>query len=164
MNPFLELKERLSDLAVAGTQLLDEDFRLKKTAQTFAVLGEKNPMCKKVSDGLAQLLSAEQERRGELLLSLLGLVDAVLYTQAGYAVEGELEALPENPGDGEILSIAHSQIAPLLKALTSSGSGRIFTPSSSLVSSSPGNIPRISMLFPEPASPMMPTSLSVDRR
>lgn len=124
MNPFLELKERLSDLAVAGTQLLDEDFRLKKTAQTFAVLGEKNPMCKKVSDGLAQLLSAEQERRGELLLSLLGLVDAVLYTQAGYAVEGELEALPENPGDGEILSIAHSQIAPLLKALTSSGSGR----------------------------------------
>lgn len=133
MNPFLEVKERLSDLAVAGTQLLGEDFRLKKTVQTFAVLAEKNPMCKKVHDGLAQLLSAEQERQGELLLSLLGLVDAVLYTQAEYAVEGELEALPENPGDGEILSIAYSQISPLLKALTTSGGGRYETVQTALL-------------------------------
>ena len=47
MNPLLELKERLTSIAVAGTQLLAEDFRLKKTEQMFAALAEKNPVFKK---------------------------------------------------------------------------------------------------------------------
>ena len=30
MNPLVELKERLINISIAGTELINEDFRLKK--------------------------------------------------------------------------------------------------------------------------------------
>ena len=41
MNPFAELHERLAYSAVAGTALLEEDFRLKKMVDPFASLARK---------------------------------------------------------------------------------------------------------------------------
>lgn len=75
-----ELKERLVYSIVAGTQLLQEDFRLKRTVELFAQLANKNPVFCKIYTGLQQLLQAEKEQQGVLLLNLLGLVDAMLYT------------------------------------------------------------------------------------
>ena len=55
MNPLVELKERLVHITIAGTELLEEDFRLKKTMETFSVLAEKNPIFQKLYLGLKQL-------------------------------------------------------------------------------------------------------------
>ena len=38
MNPLIELKERLVHITIAGTELIDEDFRLKNTFESFSVL------------------------------------------------------------------------------------------------------------------------------
>ena len=53
---------------------------------------------------------------------------------------------------------------PFSISCSNRGNGRTFTPSSSLVSSMPGNIPLISMLLPEPASPTKPMILSEGER
>ena len=124
MNPLLELQERLTHSAVAGTSLLEEDFRLRKLADSLIPASQKNPVIGKIHAGLQELFQADDEQRGRLLLNLLGLVSAVLYTQAGYGLEGELIPL-KGEGEGKILQIRYSHLQPLLKALTSTGAGRM---------------------------------------
>ena len=125
MNPLTELKERLVYISVAGTQLLSEDFRLKKATESFAPLAEKNPVFKKIYTDLQKLLGAEKEQQGFLLLNLLGLIDAVLYTQASSGIEGNMEELSQTKNLGKPIQIRYSQIAPLLQALSTTGSGRM---------------------------------------
>ena len=123
MNPLAELHERLAYSAVAGTALLEEDFRLKKMMEAFAPLAQKNPVFAKIHAGLTELFGAAPEQRAKLLLNLLGLVDAVLYTQAGVGVEGDFVELPENPELGKLQQIRYSELSALIQALTTTGSG-----------------------------------------
>ncbi len=125
MNPLAELHERLAYSAVAGTALLEEDFRLKKMMEAFAPLAQKNPVFAKIHAGLTELFGAAPEQRAKLLLNLLGLVDAVLYTQAGVGVEGDFVELPENPELGKLQQIRYSELSALIQALTTTGSGRM---------------------------------------
>ncbi len=125
MNPLIELKERLVYIAVAGTQLIKEDFRLKKSIENFSALAEKNPVFKKIYTDLQTMMSAEKEEQVFLLLNILGLIDAVLYTQATSTVEGEVKDLPEYDTFGDIIQIRYSEINPLIEALTTTGSGRM---------------------------------------
>lgn len=124
MNLLEELHARLAYTAAAGTALLDEDFRLKKCMDSFAPLGQKNPVFGKLHAGLSELFTAEPEERGRLLLNLLGLVDAVLYTQAGYGAEGELVPLAENTDTSLVQQLRYSEIYPLVAELSKTGSGR----------------------------------------
>ena len=121
MNPFAQLHERLAYSAVAGTALLEEDFRLKKMADTFASLAPKNPVFANVHQGLTDLFAAQPAQRGQLLLRLLGFVDAVLYTQAGHGTEGELMPLAQNEMPDEMQYIKYSGISPLLTGLAGKG-------------------------------------------
>ena len=73
MNPLTELKERLVNITIAGTELIDEDFRLKKTLESFSVLAEKNPIFKKIYLSLKQLFDAEKSQKPIILLNILGL-------------------------------------------------------------------------------------------
>lgn len=125
MNLLSELRERLIHIIMAGTQLIEEDFRLKKTIQSFAPLAEKNPVFKKIHTDLEQLLASPREQQGCQVLNLLGLVDAVLYTQAPYGVEGALLPLPQSASIGKSVQMRYSQILPILQALSTTGSGRL---------------------------------------
>lgn len=125
MNPLSELKERLVYISVAGTQLLSEDFRLKKAIEAMEPLSKKNPVFQKIYIDAEKLLSAEKEQQSVLLLNLLGLVDAVLYTQASTTIEGDLTELPETQTAGNMIQMRYSAIHPLLQALTTKGSGRM---------------------------------------
>lgn len=125
MNPLVELKERLVYSTVAGTQLLQEDFRLKRTMEMFAQLAQKNPVFAKIYTGLQQLLQGEKDQQGILLMNLLGLVDAVLYTQAGCGIEGEFTPIDNKENLGTVVQVRYSEIQPLLQALTTTGSGRM---------------------------------------
>lgn len=125
MNPLMELKERLVYSTIAGTQLLQEDFRLKKIAEMFSSLAGKNPVMGRIDAQLKQLLEGQREQQPVILLNLLGLVDAVLYTQAVSDFEGDLIEPNQTSFCGTMMQVRYSQMQPLLQAIYGTGSGRL---------------------------------------
>ena len=123
LQPLYEVQQRLEHAAVAGTGILNEDFRLKRAREELAPLAAASPVFAKISAGLEALLAAPPEQRGGALLDVLALVDAVVYTQASVGMAGELEPLP--PGVGTCQAVTYGQLRPLLEALTGTGGGRI---------------------------------------
>ena len=123
LQPLYDVKERLEYAAIAGTGLLGEDFRLRRAAEALKPLAAASPVFGKISAGLDELLAAPADRRPGLLLDVLGLVDAVAYTQGTVGLAGEMRDLPA--GGGTYQQISYSQIQPLLTALTTTGSGRL---------------------------------------
>lgn len=122
LQPLYEVQERLEHAAVAGTGILNEDFRLKRAREGLAPLAAASPVFAKISAGLEALLAAPPEKRGGALLDVLALVDAVVYTQASAGMAGELEPLPH--GVGTCQEVSYGQLRPLLEALTGTGGGR----------------------------------------
>lgn len=122
LNPLYELKERLESSVIAGVSLLSEDFRLARAVEQMEPLAKASPIFQKIYQSAQGLLSEEGERKGDTLLDILGFVNAVLTTQAVTAVEGDLEpfAIIES---NICCDVPHSQLAPLLEALSTSGGG-----------------------------------------
>ncbi|RKI70128.1 HEAT repeat domain-containing protein [bacterium 1xD42-67] len=123
LQPLYDVKGRLEQAAIAGTGLLAEDFRLSRAAEQLKPLAAASPVFGKIGAGLDQLLSAPAAERSGLLLDLLALADAVVYTQGKTGIEGELVPLPA--GNGQYLELSYSQLRPLLEALTTTGGGRM---------------------------------------
>ena len=123
LQPLYDVKARLEAAAIAGTGLLEEDFRLKRAAEGLKPLAAASPVLGKIGAGLNKLLSAPAGERSGLLLDLLALVDAVVYTQAKTGLDGALEPLPA--GDGRYQELSYGQLNPLLSALTGTGGGRM---------------------------------------
>ena len=122
LQPLYDVKSRLEQAAIAGTGLLAEDFRLRRAGEELKPLAAASPVFGKIHQGLAGLLAAPREEQGGLLLDLLALTDAVVYTQGVSRADGALEPLP--PGCGVYLPLSYSQLNPLLAALTGKGGGR----------------------------------------
>ncbi len=123
LQPLYDVKSRLEQAAIAGTGLLAEDFRLRRAGEELKPLAAVSPVFGKIHQGLAGLLAAPRAEQGGLLLDLLALTDAVVYTQGVSRADGALESLP--PGPGTCLPLSYSQLNPLLTALTGKGGGRL---------------------------------------
>ena len=123
LQPLYDVKARLEQAAIAGTGLLGEDFRLQRAAESVKPLAAASPVFEKIGAGLDKLLSAPAEQRSGLLLDVLALVDAVVYTQGKTGAEGELS--PLSAGSGQYQELAYSQLQPLLTSLTGAGGGRM---------------------------------------
>ena len=123
LQPLFDLKDRLEHAAVAGTGLLDEDFRLKRARESLTPLAAASPVFGKITAGVDALFSTPQEKRGGALLDVLALVDAVVYTQGSTGGEGELTPLASD-GVGSLCVLSYGQLHPLLEALKGTGSGR----------------------------------------
>jgi len=124
LQPLYDVKERLEYAAIAGTGLLSEDFRLQRAAEGLKPLAAASRVFAQVDQGLQALLSASAEKRAGLLLDVLALADAVLYTQGKTGAAGELEPLP-NLGCGRYCSASYNQLAPILQAINGTGGGRM---------------------------------------
>ncbi len=122
LQPVYAVKERLEHTILAGTNLLPEDFRLRRAADELAPLAAASPVFARIDAGVKQLLSAPAEARVSLLLDTLALVDAVLYTQGVTGLDGEASPLPV--GGGQYVPLRYSQLQPLLTALSTTGPGR----------------------------------------
>lgn len=122
LQALYDLKERLEYAAIAGTGLLQEDFRLRRAVDALASLAAANPVFARINVSSKALLSAPQAERSTRLLDLLSLVDAVVYTQGVTNVNGDLEPLPG--GNGKYVQASYGELQPLLTALTGSGTGR----------------------------------------
>lgn len=122
LQALYDLKERLEHAAMAGTSLLQEDFRLKRAAEALAPLAAASPVFAKITSSTQSLLAAPAGDRGKALLDVLSLVNAVVYTQGTANVPGELT--PWKPGSRTYVQAPCSQLQPLLTALGGTGSGR----------------------------------------
>ena len=121
ITPVYELKTRLRAAMIAGTNLLSEDFRLKKAAEGFAALSGSSPVFAKINAMTERLLS---ENSPECLLDTITLVDAVITTLGTAEVKGELVDLPDNGCSSVIVNAPYSRLSVVLDALTTSGGGQ----------------------------------------
>lgn len=127
ITPIYELRERLRAAAIAGTNLLSEDFRLKRASDALKPLAASSPVFAKVSQMTGQLLSPDCQNPQETLLDTLTLADAVICTLAAVDAEGGAEPVGridtmENM-DNVIVNAPYSKVKGLIEALTTSGSG-----------------------------------------
>lgn len=112
--PVYELRTRLRAAMIAGTNLLSEDFRLKKAAESFSALSSASPVFAKINKMTEKLLA---DNSPECLLDTITLVDAVLTTLGTAEVKGELESLPDNGGSSVIVNAPYSRLSAVLDAL-----------------------------------------------
>ena len=142
ITPIYELRDRLRTAMIAGTNLLAEDFRLKRAVEAMAPLEKAAPVFAKVGELCRSLIATGgggTDGKEGILLDAITLVDAVCCTQGAVGVAGEMvpvfaEGFPGNAEggaetagaarQGRILSdVPYSALKPLQEALTTSGSG-----------------------------------------
>ena len=99
VTPIYELKTRLRAAAIAGTNLLSEDFRLKKAVEGFAAMKGASPVFAKINDLSEALVSDSCEDKAGTLLDTITLVDSVICTLGAVDAAGDVEniELPETP-------------------------------------------------------------------
>lgn len=124
ITPIYELKSRLRAAMIAGTNLLSEDFRLKKAAENFAPLGAASPVFAKINEMTNKLFADGSPQN---LLDTITLVDAVITTLGAVEVKDGIEDLPLCEFDAEIMNIPYSKLGTLIDALTTTGSGKYDT-------------------------------------
>ena len=140
-----ELHERLGAAAVAGVNLIGDDFRLRRAVEQIRPLAQAVPVIKKLYTMAENVMAPDCEDRPGCLLDALALSEALLCTQAGYETgyhigqdSGDALTRPEpeagaeaGPRPLELISrsyapcLPYSQVHPLEQALTESGGGRL---------------------------------------
>ncbi|MDE7477342.1 MAG: hypothetical protein K2M91_05220, partial [Lachnospiraceae bacterium] len=126
-TPIYELRERLRAAAMAGTNLLSEDFRLKRAQEAFKPLEAASPVFAKVGELTEKLLSPDCQNTQGALLDAITLADAVICTLGTVEAAGAIESVEsvnaeENAGS-VIVNAPYSTLKELLDALTTSGGG-----------------------------------------
>lgn len=118
-----ELHQRLESAAAAGVHLIDGDFRLRKALDGIAPLAAASPVIKKLYQSAEAVMSPDCEDRAGALLDTLALSEAILCTQAGSSVEGEMTPLKtaDRPWG---MCRPYSAVKPILEAVGSTGGGR----------------------------------------
>ena len=86
-EPIYELRDRLRAAGIAGTNLLSEDFRLKRAFEAFKPLETASPVFAKIGQLAQQLLSPDCQNPQGALLDTMTLVDAVICTLGAVDVQ-----------------------------------------------------------------------------
>lgn len=135
ITPIYDLRARLRASMIAGTNLLAEDFRLKRAVEAVAPLEQASPVFARIGQLSRSLLDPAQADKEGALLDTITLVDAVLCTQGAVAADAgvgqgadnetkkEIEKLLGNAWGQTITNAPYSVVSTLTEALTSSGSG-----------------------------------------
>jgi len=124
ITPIYELQTRLKSAAIAGVNLLQEDFRLKRAIEAIKPLESVSPVFAKLSQQMGQLLSADCSNPAAALLDAISLTDAVVCTLAVVEVKSQRNAFAlEHTLDNLIINAPCSKVKGLIEALTTSGSG-----------------------------------------
>lgn len=123
LSAVYELQNRLEMAAVAGVNLISEDFRLKRAVEQMAPLAGLSPVFQKIYGLSVKLISPECEDLSGLLLDTLALVEAVCVTQGSLFMGGEMEPIPE-VGKSVCQNFPYSVMAPVVEAFQGTGSGR----------------------------------------
>ena len=118
-----ELQERLHACAIAGLNVIGEDFRLARALEQLAQAQASSPVLARIYQTAAPLADPACADKASVLLAAITLVDAVVLTQAGCGVQGELAPMAAGcPGIDS--GARYSELSALYTALTTRGSGR----------------------------------------
>ncbi|MEK8130531.1 HEAT repeat domain-containing protein [Paenibacillus filicis] len=123
-----ELHQEVRRVYIAGSDLAEEDFRLKRLLPQFQQLGERSPVFKRLSEMIAALITPEAPEHerlstAETLQELASLLNSVLYTQGATAPTGELTPVRHQP-TAMPTQASYRQLAAVREALTTTGGGR----------------------------------------
>ena len=127
LQPLYELRERLESSMVAGLSLLPDDFRLVRAVEQMEPLAGASPVFKRIYDTVKSALAPDCADKCGAVLDAYSLADAVLCTQGTAETEGEISNIPLAEGNGVLSNAPYSTLAPLLEALTTTGSGHYST-------------------------------------
>ena len=127
ITPIFELRNQLRSAAIAGANLISENFRLKKSVEAFEPLKGASPVFGKIYELSASLVSGNSESAAGTLLDTITLVDSVVCTLTSTAVPGTVEELPITEFSAEITNAPYSVLSAVIDALTTSGSGNYET-------------------------------------
>ncbi len=120
-----EVYDETRRLAIAGSGLASDDFRLKKLVAPLEKAGAKAPVFAKVAAAIQKVVEGPAKESAESLLELSTLVTAILYTQGETGLKGKAKAI-ETSNLGIPTSDASARVLkPLIEALTTTGSGRL---------------------------------------
>ncbi|MEZ4224470.1 MAG: HEAT repeat domain-containing protein [Polyangiaceae bacterium] len=112
-------------LAIAGSHLAVDDFRLKRLVDPLKATGKKAPVFAKVAEAVEALIGGSEKESAQNLLKLSTLLNAIVVTQAETGRDGSLEDLEsEDVGFGTQRTSART-LKPIVDALTTTGSGRL---------------------------------------
>ena len=125
LEVFYELRDRLEDSAIAGINLLSEDFRLKRAVEKTEAYAKTAAVFKQIYEMGLKLLDDKTEDKAAVLLDELALLDAVLCTQASLFTDEEFTEIKNLKPVKEVYTeLPYSSLKPLLEALRGTGSGR----------------------------------------
>ncbi len=140
LNAVYELKAGMEMAVIAGVNLIQEDFRLKRAVEQMAPLVAVSPVFKKIYGSSQKLVSEMCEDREGCLLDTLALIDAVCATQGSLQEGGEIfwdeelemtadgsrfGAEARTPqGNGGWKNVPYSVMAPVMEAFRGTGGGR----------------------------------------
>lgn len=118
MNPLTNLKERLNYLAIAGIELINEDYRLQQLLEQFSTIAAQSPILNRVYLNLQELFKANKEDKAKVLLNLLGLVNAICTTQAQTNITSdEVIDFDTNTKLDLECNVKYSVLSPILEVL-----------------------------------------------
>ncbi len=123
LSALYELRERLRAAAIAGASLAAGDFRLSRALEGLAPLEKASPVFAKLGALTRSVLAPDCPDRAGALLDAITLCDSVLCTQGAVTAAGELSPLPGGKKGHACTNAPYSVVAPLIEALTTSGSG-----------------------------------------
>ncbi len=124
LTPVYELRSRLRATAIAGTELVSQDYRLKRALESMKPLEKASPVFAKIGMSVGKLLAPDCSDRAGTLMEAISWVEAVLCTQGAMAVSGELREIEYTNDAMNILNIPYSVLHTLLDSLWNSGQGR----------------------------------------
>ncbi len=123
LDALYNLKQRLIEVAIAGTDSMPKNLALRGAVILFSQLTEERRAFAPLAAEARSLLSAPAESRSARLMDVLGMLISAERACAPSDLAGALEPLP--PGVGSYVPTAYSQLQPLISALGSSGSARL---------------------------------------
>ena len=124
ITPIYELRNRLRTAMIAGTNLMSEDFRLKKAVEEFAPLSLASPVFGKINDLAVSLLDGSSPAP-ETLLDTITLVDAVITTLGTTEVTGEPEDIPIEDSGAVIVNIPYSKLSIVMNTFSGVKGGNL---------------------------------------
>ncbi len=117
--------DEIRRVAIAGSVVAANDFRIKKLVAPLEQVGQKAPVFAKVGQAVARLTQSNEQESAAALLELSTLVNAILYTQGETGAVGDLMPI-ESTDLGQHQTRAPAKVLkPLIEALTTTGSGRM---------------------------------------
>ena len=120
-----QVYDEMRRVAIAGSGLAGDDFRLKKLIPPLEQAGAKVPVFAKVAQAIQKVIDPATENAAEALLELSTLVTAVLYTQGETGATGSIQEVATQEFDLPSSTASARVLKPLIEALTSTGSGRV---------------------------------------